>query len=259
MRNRLLGASILAVLLAAAATGARADSSDWAGFYLGLNAGYSFGTAQSRTTTVDPPGGYFATSSIPAIADVGNQHLNPEGFIGGGQMGFNFAVDDNWVLGLEADLEANSITDKETRTGGYPCCAPSSFTIGSKVESTWLATLRPVVGYAWANVMIYATGGLALHDEKASFAFTDDFAAAAANGGFSTTKGTWTVGGGVQGKIDRNWSWRAEYLFVDYGRVGGTSANLAAGTPPVSFPQNPFSQTAYLNGNAVRVAVNYRL
>jgi len=257
MRDRFLGASLLA-LFAGASTGAYADANDWAGFNLGINLGYSFAAGHSRTTTVDIPGGYFASSSIPAINTAGSQHLNPEGFIGGGQAGYSYAVDPNWVVGLEADLEANSITDRESRTGVYPCCAPSSFAIGSKVESTWLATLRPVVGYAMDNWMVYITGGLALHDQKASFAFTDDFAAASANGGFSTTKGTWTVGGGFQHKIDRDWSWRIEYLYVDYGRVGGTSTNLATGTPVVSFVQNPFTQTASLNGNVVRVGINYR-
>jgi opacity protein-like surface antigen len=63
----------------------------------------------------------------------------------------------------------------------------------------------------------------------------------------------------VQGKIDENWSWRVEYLYIDYGHMGGTSNNLVAGSPAVHFAQNPFTQLASFSGNVVRFGVNYRL
>jgi outer membrane immunogenic protein len=34
------------------------------------------------------------------------------------------------------------------------------------------------------------------------------------------TRVGWTVGGGVEGALDNNWSLKAEYLYVDYGRYG---------------------------------------
>ena len=250
--------AVFALCCASLPTAALADSDDWVGAYAGVNLGYSFGASQSRTSTVFASPGYFASTSVPAIAAVGNDHLSPDGFVGGGQVGYNFAFGPNFVAGLEADFEANSISDKEAATGTYPCCAPSSFTVGSKIDSSWLFTLRPVLGYAWDSWMIYGTGGLALHDQKASFVFTDNFANALSTGGFSTTKGTWTAGGGIQGKIDTNWSWRVEYLYIDYGHMGGTSTNLVAGSPAVAFPQNSFTQFASFTGNVVRFAVNYR-
>jgi outer membrane immunogenic protein len=258
MHIRNFGPVLAGCLAALASTGAQANSQDWFGPYVGVNLGYSFGASQSRTTTVAPVGGYFATSSIPAIAAVGNQHLSPQGGIAGVQTGYNFAIDSNWVMGIEADFDANSISDKTSGSAAYPCCGPKAFTVGSKIDSSWLFTLRPVIGYSWSSWMLYATGGLALHDQKASFVFADNFAAAAAAGGFSTTKGTWTAGGGVQGKIDANWSWRVEYLYIDYGHMGGTSANLTAGSPVVAYPQNPFTQLASFSGNMVRAGINYR-
>jgi outer membrane immunogenic protein len=259
MLVRIFRRTILALAFAAPATAAYADARDWVGPYVGINLGYSFGASQSRTTTTFVRGGYFPTpADVAAIDGVGNQHLSPDGFVAGAQGGYNIAFDPNWVLGLELDFDANSISDKEAFSGTYPCCAPSSFTIGSKIDSSWLITLRPVLGYAWDNWMIYGTGGLALHDQKASFVFTDNLANAVATGGFSTTKGTYAVGGGFQGKIDANWSWRVEYLYLDYGHMGGTSHNLMAGTPAVAFPQNPFTQLASFTGNTVRFAVNYR-
>jgi outer membrane immunogenic protein len=258
MLVRIFRRTILALAFAAPATAALADAGDWVGPYVGINLGYGFGASQSRTTTTFSSTGYFASTSVPAINTVGNIHLSPDGFIAGGQTGYNVAIAPNWVLGLEADFEANSLSDKESASGTYPCCAPSSFAVGSKIDTSWLFTLRPVLGYAWDSWMLYGTGGLALHDQKASFVFTDNFANATASGGFSTTKGTYAVGGGVQGKIDTNWSWRVEYLYLDYGHMGGTSHNLMAFSPAVAFPQNPFTQTASFTGNAIRFAVNYR-
>src|SRR5215472_7639891 len=45
----------------------------WNGFYAGIYIGVGFGHARAQTSTVFSPTGYFASSSVPAIAAVGNQ------------------------------------------------------------------------------------------------------------------------------------------------------------------------------------------
>ena len=46
---------------------------DWKGFYAGGNAGDTLGRATANTTTVFSPTGYFAASSVPAIAAAGGR------------------------------------------------------------------------------------------------------------------------------------------------------------------------------------------
>src|SRR5882672_9624928 len=78
-----------------------APISNWTGAYIGVNAGYAWGDSEAATTTLSPPPAYFAASSVPAIAAAGAQTINPNGFTGGGQLGYNWQMGSS-VFGLEA-------------------------------------------------------------------------------------------------------------------------------------------------------------
>jgi outer membrane immunogenic protein len=56
----------------------------------------------------------------------------------------------------------------------------------------------------------------------------------------------WTVGGGVEFAFADNWTAKAEYLFVDFGRVGCPSQTVCA-TAGVS-----------LTENIIRNGINYK-
>jgi len=62
----------------------------WAGFYLGGNAGYSWGRDHGPLTL----GTGFSADSSTGL----------DGFVGGAQIGYNWQVR-NWVYGLEADFQ----------------------------------------------------------------------------------------------------------------------------------------------------------
>jgi outer membrane immunogenic protein len=84
------------------------------------------------------------------------------------------------------------------------------------------------------------------------------FATAAESGSVSNTKAGWTAGGGVEAGLWGNWSIKAEYLYVDFGRISANSTNLTAFTPPISFPTNVFTHSVNLKANIARLGVNYR-
>ncbi len=102
---------------------------NWGGIYVGLNAGYNFGTV----------------SPTPA----GLTNFNTSGFLGGGTVGFNY----QWaaiVAGLEGDWDYNSINNSIPAADG-----------GGNFKSNWLATARGRLGYAWDRVLLFGTGGAA--------------------------------------------------------------------------------------------------
>src|SRR5215475_4555781 len=74
----------------------------WDGGYFGLNIGGTFPKAHTTTTTVFSPTGYFASTSVPAIAAAGNQKSSDVSLSGGIEGGWNWR-DGNWVIGLEGD------------------------------------------------------------------------------------------------------------------------------------------------------------
>ena len=106
----------------------------WNGFYIGANAGYSWGTAR----------GYLDGVRI-------GDRVDTDGFSGGGQIGYNWQFSPNWVFGIEADVQGANIS------GGL--LAPIGIAGESNVD-VW-GTVRGRLGYAAGNVLVYGTGGFA--------------------------------------------------------------------------------------------------
>jgi outer membrane immunogenic protein len=236
----------------------------WTGFYVGANAGVGWGDFATTTTTVFSPTGYFATSSIPAIAQlialgqVGTPKIDSKEFIGGAEAGYNWQSG-MLVYGLETDIEYFHLKGTITGTGLYPCCAPTSFTVNTQAHTDWLFTARPRLGLAINNDMIYVTGGVAVTNLNATFQFTDTFATAAESGAISQTRVGWVAGGGYEGGLGGGWTAKLEGLFVNFGSVSVTSTNLTAFTPPIPFPTNVFTHSVDLRAAILRFGLNYRL
>jgi outer membrane immunogenic protein len=258
--RRLLLFSCICALTLVAGTAVNAQSKDkdpWNGFYVGGYAGGTFGTMNAHTTTIFSPTGYFAASSVPAIATAGAQNVTMNGFNGGGQIGYSH-TEDHLMIGVEVDFGSSSITGSQSTTAVYPCCGPTAFTVKQTGTTKWMATARPRVGYARGRFLYYGTFGIAMADLNYREVFTDTFATAAENGGITKNKFGWVGGGGVEYSFGHHWSLKGEYLYAHFQNETAFSTNLTAFTGPVlSFPSNFFVHSANLQGHTVRAGVNY--
>src|SRR5262245_45703171 len=81
----------------------------WSGFYVGVNAGYHWG--RDRADTAANPVGWTAAGAA-AINGATPGLVNPSGFIGGGQIGYNVQTG-TWVWGIE--LDAAWVNGSESR------------------------------------------------------------------------------------------------------------------------------------------------
>lgn len=150
------------------------------------------------------------------------------GFMGGGTLGYNYQLANNIVIGVEGDLSWMPL-----QRG-----ASSSFTYKGvtanyrKVDATWLGTARGRVGYAFNNVLVYATGGIAGSDVTGS------------------SRAAWTVGGGLEYAFNRSWSVKAEYLYVGMEKQNATVVNAAGAVIGTQKRAADFS--------VARLGVNYR-
>ena len=268
----LLGAVAIAALIvgmpfcaarsADMAVKAPSAAANWTGWYIGGNFGYALGSSDSTTSTTFIPGLYLPPTSVAAINAAGAQQLTPNAFTGGVQTGANTQVA-NYVVGIEFDFELLGANQAASTSQIYPCAgttcpAGSTFSVGSQVKADWLTTVRPRVGYAFDNVLVYATAGLAVTDIRANFGFTDSLGVAEA-ASISRVKAGWAAGAGFDCRIAGGWSARFEYLYADFGGVA-TSASLSV--PPAVggiTPSNPFSHSADLNFSIVRAGLNYKL
>ena len=106
--------------------------------------------------------------------------------------------------------------------------------------------------------MAYVTGGLALTRLGVSNSFSDNVplgAGTAGSANASATKAGWVVGGGLEYALIKNWSIKAEYLFMDFGKVTATGTIINTAGP--GYAQG-ISTSSDLTAQVARVGVNYK-
>src|SRR5438067_4038257 len=159
------------------------NASSWAGPYLGGNIGYAWGSVDNNPT-------------------------KPSGFVGGVQAGYNWQPwnwqGGSWVFGLEGDLQA---------TGADDTFAPWKF------SNPWFGTVRGRAGYAFNNILLFGTGGLAFGELRGeTFGLSE-----------SHTSAGWTAGVGAEFGFAPNWSAKVEYLYVDLANSNFTITGVSNG------------------------------
>lgn len=155
---------------------------DWTGGYIGLHAGY--GTAE--------------VSAGPTVFSL----VEPDGFVGGAHIGYNFMSNSSWVFGIEADISGANLDDST------PCPNPV-FTCNAEVD--WIATIRGRAGLTWSRYLAYVTAGVAFSEL--------DLSAVPAAGGFNESQNYtgFVIGGGIEGRLSDRWTGRVEGLYHDFG------------------------------------------
>jgi outer membrane immunogenic protein len=240
---------------------------EWSGFYIGGNAGYSWGRArtdgtltETQNVTVFRTAGhtlFSSTNSAVALPLTGRNAMN--GFIGGGEAGYNWQRA-QWLFGVEADFQGS-----DERASGDVCtlagCPLGSTVFAANYKLDWFGTVRGRFGFLPADrVLLYATGGLAYGHFSADAPSIPVF--------WGSTRAGWTVGAGAEIAIDHKWSVKFEYLYVDLGHVGGGGAAATTVTDALSTPSLGFNTVttttlastfnSRFSDNILRVGLNYR-
>ena len=139
-----------------------------------------------------------------AWGSVQNSPTKPDGVFGGVQAGYNWQ-NGPLVFGLEGDIQASAADDT---------FAPWKF------SNPWFGTARGRLGYAFNNILVYGTGGLAFGSLRAeTFGLSE-----------SHTNAGWTLGLGAEFGIYQNWTAKVEYLYVDL-----SSSNFSITGAPNSY------------------------
>jgi outer membrane immunogenic protein len=209
---------------------------DWTGFYIGAHAGAAWQFAQNNQ---DP----YNDKTAPATT-------TNTGFIGGGQIGYNFQRG-NFVYGLEADISGLS----GKGTGTINDFTGSTYSASNQVR--WLSTVRARLGLAVGDTMVYATAGVAFGGVKNNVTI-NPFNCCGSEGtrtySESKTRAGLAVGGGVSHMWDRNWIVSLEGMFVDLGRSTAAGVIGSPGEVPHRTKTTKFSNQAVI----ARVKLDYK-
>ena len=175
----------------------------WTGFYAGFNAGYGFGTGSNNngpTTVVATSPLFVGTAASPLVNNRGaigfNNRDSNEGFVGGGQIGYNyqFTPGSGFVVGVEADAQYVDFgRSRNNATAIVGALNPDLTAVNPNGLSglDYFGTVRGRLGYAFDRTLVYGTGGFAYGGGGGS-----DFGLP--NSSRNDFRTGWTAGGGVE-------------------------------------------------------------
>jgi outer membrane immunogenic protein len=196
----------------------------WSGCYVGVHAGG--GWADKAWTD-------------PALANIEFSSHRADGFVGGGQAGCDLQTG-MFVFGVEgsaswSDLRGSSI---DTLSAG---------TLRDHSQVDFIGTLTARAGVAFDRSLLYVKGGAAVADDRYRANIVPSgvlFYSA------SESRWGWVIGAGLEHALDRHWSVKVEYNYMDFGSDrlnfrGGTFAGVA----PFDIDQQ---------AQVVKLGINYR-
>lgn len=162
---------------------------NWTGGYIGGQVGYLWGD-----------GDY-----LDVVPNVGTPE--PDGWLGGVYVGYNYQFTNNVVLGVDADFAWTGADDTVTLFSG----GLQSASLDSDLD--WTGAARVRLGYAVDRFLPYIAGGVAFgklshsaYDGGGLLVGTDD-----------DTNVGWTLGAGLEYAFTDNLIGRAEYRYTDFG------------------------------------------
>ena len=238
----------IAILVAATFSVQADEPNRWSGPYLGVHAGYGWSAFDGSMIYTD------ATDGDGFDADA--KTIDAEGGIAGGQVGFNFQ-NGSIVWGIEADASWSDISGDATFLP-YPVNYPANGSPAWAFETSidWLATVRGRLGIAADRTLIYGTGGIAWAGAETSLDVVGP--GYDAWGRKSETLTGWTVGGGLEHALSRQWTIRAEYLYYRFDDVGGILPGMQMTSCNPACPHETDGFGGDIDLHTVRVGVNYQ-
>jgi len=248
---------------------------NWTGFYIGVNGGYGWNdrtvdyTANDANILLRTCGGLAGSTCAPPSS------FNSSGGVAGGQIGYNWQLNTNWLVGVEADFDWSGIKGTGTSnffTGPAGPATPSTFVTDESVK--YFGTVRGRLGFIpTAPLLIYATGGLAYGKVTENSAMNESvggFGASSGGFGFVCVTGPncfvgssskvltgWTVGAGGEYMITNNVTLKAEYLYVDLGNMDSFNA-VATNSTPAPAPSSFSVNTSSVRFSVVRAGLNWK-
>jgi outer membrane immunogenic protein len=147
---------------------------------------------------ISPWTGLYIGAHVGGVASsetVDGLSTDPSGVTGGLQAGYNFQIAPAWLVGIEGEL---SWTNADGTVDRF------------KSKHNWYDTVDARLGYIlpWHGWMVYGKAGAAWMNQDLSNPVSTD----------NLTRSGWNVGVGAEYLIAPQWSVKAEYNFLDFGK-----------------------------------------
>lgn len=223
----------------------------WTGCHAGIHAGYAYDDYHFAVFTSSPVAG----------AAFSRSKVYTQGPLGGGEIGCDYQLPWNIVIGVAADLDGAGVHGSSSFVAPLNGFAGPTGALGGVNTQTRVnafGSVRVRVGYAFDrllftdNVLIYLTAGAAygsIRDNVTAFAGPAFATWSRSRNPFGAGKEPGVVGIGIEKMITPNWSVSAEY---HYHYMGASTPSLVLA--PAGLAQFGTRSMYHL----ARVGVNYR-
>ena len=171
---------------------------DWSGIYWGVQAGWARADYSSSEDPLTNYNGFPSTASGSF-----------DGWLAGVHIGMRQQTG-NFVFGVEGDVGWMDVSGTSS--------SHNAFDTFGEVGDGIYATGRLVAGFATDSILFYGTGGVAVFDTDIGVFDTNPIGATINAVNDKTLTGL-AAGGGIEIKTGTDWSWKIEYLHMDFGDV----------------------------------------
>lgn len=249
----------------------------WTGLYAGVNAGYGASSDSVRNTA--PPAKGDDAQDVLTDLKASRVRLHSQGFVGGGQLGYNyqFTPGSGFVLGVETDAQYANLQRSRSRKYSWEGGTDTVHEVVARTYNVrnaldYLGTVRGRLGYAFDRVLVYGTGGFAYGEgnykgtfnSAETYTFTADQNRSDTVSFSSKSKKMLTgyaYGGGIEYALPTDSflnffkasavTLRAEYLHYDLGHRSVVATNNLADVSSIK-------SKIHDEGNIGRVGLSYK-
>lgn len=225
----------------------------WSGLYVGVNGGYGWGDSAANYSPNDAAALAGTCGGIGRGTCLISSDFTRTGAIAGGQIGYNWQINQRWLTGIEADYQWSDMSATSNSPSFHLGNVGNTLAVANQSVDSF-GTLRVRMGVIIANpLLLYGTAGLAVGRVSEQVTIAGTGAIPVSTGGFSylcnsggpscfsgsseKTMVGWSGGAGAEYAISSRITFKAELLYADLGPVKLTtvSQNMVAGTAPASF------------------------
>ena len=216
----------------------------WTGLYLGANAGAWFAPKNPIYEAIGFPGAGF-----DLVPNGGGQNV---GATVGFQAGYNYQIG-SLVPGFETDFNylSNCRNGTFAAAQAYAPLGIGSYTLSGGC-SYYFGTMRGRLGYAFDRALLCATAGIAYGGNRDPGSIVLSPPASGnyfAAGASQSARTKYVFGAGLEYALSDHWFARAEYLYVNLGRIDQFFANGAG---------QGYTSSQYNQNHIFRIGLDYR-
>lgn len=217
----------------------------WTGLYIGAHAGWE----QKDIEGSDFVGGNYVPANDPFFFGFAPDSQEIEGWLGGGQFGYNHQFD-RVVVGTELSGSWGDVDGNGNCFPGFQLGTPRdptssvSQTVNCNAKQDWTVQWLNKLGYAFGGegrLLAYVTGGIAASELSINRSFTQTITQTrGADTSVTTQEVNWSgsqtfigvvLGGGLQYAITDHISFGVEYLHAEYASgditISGSDRNTS--------------------------------